>query len=139
MEHLYRVKSCVLAVMIAGGVMIGMIHPGWAEERGPGWSSGFTFGPARFFDGYLGTGFSGRAFVEYAPYIHEIGLKLTGGYFRFQDTVETGKAGISSSQDLTFQSFYLTGGIVYRLSRGNIVPFLAGNLGVYSYNKEDVK
>ena len=41
-------------------------------------------------DGELGAGFSGRAFVEYAPYIHEIGLKLSGGYLWFEDTETVG-------------------------------------------------
>jgi hypothetical protein len=107
-----------------------------AEERKTGWSKGFNLGTGWFLDGYLGTGFSGRAFVEYAPYIPEIGLKLTGGYLRFVDTVTVGKGTFQSSEEVVSDNWYVTGGMAYRFSRGKVVPFVTGNLGMYRYRKE---
>jgi hypothetical protein len=128
------------------GLVIGMfvlmnsvwIPGGMAQERIPGLSKGLTFGAARFSDGDLGTGLSGRVFLEYAPYIHEIALRLSGGYLRFEDVVELGRGALSSRESVLFEDMYLTGGIVYRFSRGHIVPFVTGNLGLYRYQKEDV-
>jgi opacity protein-like surface antigen len=114
------------------------MSPVFAEERNTGFSSGVNVGVARFSDGDLGTGFSGRVFVEYAPYIHEIALRLSGGYLRFEDDVTLGQGAFSSSEDVVFEDFYLTGGIIYRFSRGKIVPFVTANVGVYHYRKEDV-
>ena len=107
-------------------------------ERTTGISEGFSLGLARCTDGDFGTGFSGRGFVEFAPFIHEIGLRLSVGYLRFEDTVELGYLPFSSTKELTFESFYLTGGAIYRFSRGKIVPFLTGNVGVYHAQKEQV-
>ncbi len=129
-------------LVVVGVVVVCMmvsIQDGWAGERLPGWSSGLNFGPGWFLDGYLSTGGSGRAFLEYAPYIPEIGIKLTGGYLYFQDDVTVGKGGFMSSKTAVYNSFYCTGGLVYRLSRRHVVPFLTGNLGVYRYNKDTVE
>ena len=134
-QGLYRGALAVLVVLV--GVTIGLqnIH---ADERAPGWSSGFNLGTAWLREDDLGTGFSGRVFLEYAPYVHEIALKLGIGYLRFEDNVTLGQGAFSSTAKLTFSDLYFTGGLVYRFSRGNIVPFLTGNLGVYHYNKDEV-
>jgi opacity protein-like surface antigen len=110
----------------------------FAASRATGISTGGGMGIARFFDGDLGTGLNGRVFLEYAPYIHEIGLRLTGGYLRFSDDVESGNETFRSTEDVTFEDFYATAGLIYRLSRKNIVPFLTANVGLYRYRKEDV-
>lgn len=128
------------------GVALGLIVlmnslwiPGsMAQERTPGLSSGLTFGAARFSDGHLGTGLSGRVFLEYAPYIHEIALRLSAGYLRFEDVVELGRGPLSSRQPVLFDDIYFTGGLVYRFSRGKMVPFATGNVGLYRYQKQDV-
>ena len=133
-KHNLRKMVPVLGLIVF--VMAGSAQSLSAEERKPGWSSGFNLGAGWFMDGYLSTGFSGRAFVEYAPYIPEIGLKLTLGYFRFSDNVTTGSGAFTSQADLTYDDLYLTGGMVYRFSRSKVVPFLTGNLGVYHYRKE---
>jgi hypothetical protein len=109
-----------------------------AQERTTGFSSGISFGVARFSDGDLGTGFSGRVFVEYAPYIHEIALRLSGGYLRFEDDIKLGREPFSSKENVVFEDLYGTGGLIYRFSRGKMVPFLTVNLGVYHYRMEDV-
>lgn len=109
-----------------------------AGERYPGFSNGVTVGAARFFDGDLGIGLSGRVFLEYAPYIHEIGLRLTGGYLHFADTITIGTPPFSSKEDVIVDDMYATAGIIYRFSRGKFVPFLTGGLGLYRYHKEDV-
>lgn len=133
-----RVKGIVLLVtmvaMIAGmGSQIVV-----AQERTTGFSKGLGVGGARLFDGDFGIGFSGRVFLEYAPFIHEIGLRLSGGYFRFLDQVELGYAPFNSEEEIKFENFYVVGGLIYRYSRGKIVPFLTANLGVYHYWKEEV-
>ena len=125
---------CVIGLMAMGNVQTPM-----AEERKPGWSTGGNFGPGWFLDGYLSTGFSGRAFVEYAPYIPEIGVKLTGGYLRFVDNMTVGKGTFTSTEEVVYDDWYVTGGMVYRFSRGKVVPFVTGNLGVYRYRKEKVE
>ena len=109
-----------------------------SAERGSGFSSGVNVGMARFFDGDLGTGFNGRAYIEYAPYIHEIAVRLSGGYLRFQDEVTIGQGTFSSTEDIVFEDIYLTGGLVYRFTRENIVPYLTANFGIYHYRKDDV-
>ena len=109
-----------------------------ANERSSKFSSGLSFGVARFLDGDLDTGFSGRVFLEYAPYVPEIALKLSGGYLRFDGTVTLGQGAFSSKEEVSFEDFYLTGGLVYRFSRGKFVPFVTANLGVYHFQKEDV-
>lgn len=126
-------KSIIVMALIG----LCFLPPAFAE-RGPGFSSGINVGIARFSDGDLGTGLSGRAFLEYAPYIHEIAVRLSGGYFRFKDDVTIGQGAFSSSQELEFEDIYLTGGLIYRLTRGNIVPYLMANLGIYHYRKDDV-
>lgn len=132
-QKLAMFMTVVGMVVILSGVQIG-----FAGERSSGWSQGLNLGIARLFDDDLGFGFSGRAFLEYAPYIHEIALRLSGGYFRFQDTIDLGQGVFTSEEDVIFEDFYLTGGVVYRFSRKNIVPFATANLGVYHYRKEDV-
>lgn len=129
-------RSMVLVLCVIVLMAVGSARNLAAEERNTGWSSGFNLGAGWFLDGYLSTGFSGRAFVEYAPYIPEIGLKITGGYFRFSDNVTTGSGAFTSQTELEYDDLYLTGGIVYRFSRSKVVPFLTGNLGVYHYRKE---
>ncbi len=124
----------VAVVLVAMGSGVGV-----ADEREPGVSVGFNAGTAWCLDGYLGTGLTGRVFVEYAPYIHEIGLKLTGGYWRFEDTVSAGYDPFIGNTDVLFSSWYLTGGGIYRLSRKNITPFLTANAGLYKYEDEQVK
>ncbi len=119
-------------------VALGWVQIAAAQERTTGFSSGLSFGVARFSDGDLGTGLSGRVFLEYAPYIHEIALRLSGGYFRFEDDIEFGRSPFSSKENVVFEDLYATGGVIYRFSRGKIVPFLTANLGVYHYRKEDV-
>jgi hypothetical protein len=128
-------------VLIVCGILVLMITSAQrclAEERDTGFSSGVNIGVARFFDGDLGTGFSGRVFLEYAPYIHEIALKLSGGYFRFVDEVVLGYGAFQSEEEVIFEDLYLTGGVVYRFSRGKTVPFATANLGVYRYQMEEV-
>lgn len=128
---------CIVVGIVAAVIASVGVEPVMAE-RGPGFSSGVNVGVSRFSDGDLGTGFSGRVFVEYAPYIHEIALKLSGGYLRFEDEITLGEGSFTSKQDVVFEDLYLTGGIVYRFSRGQIVPFVTGNLGIYHYRKDDV-
>lgn len=128
------VLSVVAAVMF---VMVGS-NVGVAQERQPGVSVGFNAGAAWCLDGYLSTGVTGRAFVEYAAYIHEIGLKLTAGYWRFDDSVSAGEGPLREDVDVLFTNWYFTGGGVYRLSRKNITPFLAANLGAYNYEDEQI-
>ncbi len=136
-------KNCLRSMVLVFGVVAlmaaGSAQNLSAEERNTGWSSGFNLGPGWFMDGYLSTGFSGRAFFEYAPYIPEIGVKLTGGYLRFVDTVTVGKEPFKSSEDVVYDDWYVTGGMVYRFSRSKVVPFVTGNLGVYRYRKEKVE
>ena len=127
-------KVVVAAIVVMFGASVGI-----AQEREPGASVGFNIGTAWCLDGYLSTGFAGRAFVDYAPYIHEIGLKLTGGYWRFEDTVTAGDEPLRTDVDVLFTSWYLTGGGIYRLTRKNITPFLTANAGIYSYEDEQVK
>ena len=124
-----RLKSIVLLVTIV--VVTGMgTQLVAAQERTTGFSKGFSFGVARLSDGDFGVGFSGRAFLEYAPYVHEIAFRLLGGYLRFQDTVKLGYRPFDSEEELSFESFYATGGMIYRYSRGKIVflkkPSVAG-------------
>jgi len=121
----------VMCAQIVAAQVIGL------QGRTPGFSKGLSFGVARFFDGDLGTGLSGRVFLEYAPYIHEIALRLSGGYLHFRDEIELGYRPFNSEEEVTFDNLYATGGAIYRLSRGKIVPFLTANLGVYHYRKED--
>lgn len=128
-------STVVVAAMI---IMVGA-SVGAAQEREPGVSVGFNAGATWCLDGYLSTGFAGRAFVEYAPYIHEIGVKLTGGYWRFEETVTAGDEPLRRDVDVLFTSWYLTGGGIYRLTRKNIAPFLTANAGLYSYEDEQVK
>jgi len=126
-------ERIVLLAMIAA-IPSGVL----ASERAPGLSSGFNLGTGGVFSGDFGIGLSGRAFIEYAPYIHEIALKLTGGYLRFEDDVTIGIAPYTSKQNVVFENAYLTGGVIYRFSRGKIVPFATGNLGVYRYYKDEL-
>ncbi len=137
MKKLY-VNLSVVVIVVGMTLALSGMQPILAGERSSGFSTGFNLGVARFSDGDMGTGFSGRAFLEYAPYIHEIALKLSGGYFRFQDEVTLGNGAFTSEEDVIFEDFYLTGGLVYRLSRRRIVPFATLNLGAYYYHKEDV-
>ena len=132
-----RLKGIVLLVMIVLITGIGAQIVA-AQERITGFSKGLNLGIARVSDDDFGIGLSGRGFLEYAPYIHEIGLRLSGGYFRFQNKVTLGRRPFTSEQEITFESFYATGGAIYRYSRGRIVPFLTANLGVYRYWKEEV-
>jgi hypothetical protein len=83
-------------------------------------------------------GLSGRAFAEYAPFIHEIAVRLSGGYLRFEDYVELGEYPLNSKEHVLFEDLYGTLGIVYRFSRGKLVPFATANVGLYRYQKEDV-
>ncbi len=137
MKKIYQ-SSAVFVVVVGMILALSGIQTAFAGERTSGFSSGVNAGVVRFFDGDLGIGFSGRAFLEYAPYIHEIALRLTGGYFRFQDEITLGQGAFTSEEDVVFEDFYLTGGLVYRFSRGKMVPFGTLNLGVYHYRKEDV-
>ena len=73
-RHYWGMPCMAAAIMILAAVSFSS-----AAERQPGISIGFNAGTGWMLDGELGAGFSGRAFVEYAPYIHEIGLKLSGG------------------------------------------------------------
>lgn len=132
-------RTLVLVLSVVGLAALGCAQNVTAEERKTGWSNGFSFGPGWFLDGYLSTGFSGRAFVEYAPYIPEISLKLTGGYLRFVDNVNLGRGTFTATEEVVYDNWYVTGGMVYRFSRGKIVPFVTGNVGVYRYRKEDVE
>jgi hypothetical protein len=143
MKKTYRSLHIVWLLGVVVGLHIGYTQIVAAQviadqERTKGFSEGFSLGLARFSDGDFGTGFSGRGFVEYAPFIHEIALRLSGGYFRFEDTVELGRSPFNSKKNLTFESFYVTGGVTYRFSRGKIVPFLTTNLGVYHSDKEEI-
>ncbi|PIE35857.1 hypothetical protein CSA56_02580 [candidate division KSB3 bacterium] len=128
-----------LVMIVSVGFVCVMGGDSWASERTLGWSTGVSFGPSWFLNGDFGTGGSGRVFLEYAPYIPEVGIRLTGGYFYFEDTVTTGSGTFSASKDANYTNAYVTGGIVYRLSRRHIVPFLEGNLGVYHYDKDKVE
>ncbi len=140
MKNIYQKILVVLCFMVLGGlVLLSSAQPAYAAERLSGWSKGGNLGVAKLFDDDLGFGFSGRAFLEYAPYIHEIALRLTGGYLRFQDTIEIGRGIYRSEEDVIFEDFYLTGGVIYRFSRKNIVPFATANVGLYHYRKEDVE
>lgn len=118
-------------VVVSGRQMVS------AEDHSK-FSSGVNLGAARFSDGDMGTGFSGRAFLEYAPYIPEIAVRLSAGYLRFEDEVTLGQGAFSSTEDVIFEDIYVTGGLVYRFTRGNTVPFLTANAGIYHYRKEDV-
>ena len=132
-----RFKGIVLLVTVV--VVIGMgAQIVAAQERTIGFSKGLSFGAARLFDGDFGIGLSGRAFLEYAPFVHEIALRLSGGYLRFEDKVELGYRPFNSEEEISFENLYATGGMIYRYSRGKIVPFLTANLGVYHYRKEEV-
>lgn len=128
----------VLLLVSMGMILIVAASYGEASERSSGWSGGFGLGPGWFLDGYLSTGFSGNIFFEYAPHIHEIGVRFTGGYLRFSDTVEVGKGSFTSREEVNYDNWYLTGGLVYRFSRANITPYVLGNIGLYRYNKENV-
>lgn len=133
-RHYWGMPCMAAAIMILAAVSFSS-----AAERQPGISIGFNAGTGWMLDGELGAGFSGRAFVEYAPYIHEIGLKLSGGYLWFEDTETVGIEPLADSDDVTSDHWYLTGGAVYRLSRSNIVPFLTANLGAYHYYDEQLQ
>jgi hypothetical protein len=133
----YRVRKSFVVGMCVG-LMILWASGVWAQERTKGFSEGLNLGIGRFSDGYLGTGFSGRVFLEYAPFIHEIALRLSGGYQHFKNTVKIGSEPFSSEEVVTFDDLYITGGAIYRFSRGKMVPFVTGNVGLYHYTKEDV-
>ncbi|GAK59029.1 hypothetical protein U27_06005 [Candidatus Vecturithrix granuli] len=124
-------------IIVLTAVVVGSLQSASAEYSTK-FSSGVSVGAARFSDGDMGIGFSGRAFLEYAPYIPEIALRLSAGYLRFQDEVKLGQGAFSSTEDVIFEDIYVTGGLVYRLTRGNIVPFVTANAGIYHYRKEDV-
>ncbi len=130
-------KGIVLLVTVVAVIGMGAQIVA-AQERTTGFSKGLSFGVARPFDDDFGIGLSGRAFLEYAPFIHEIALRLSGGYLRFQDKVELGYRPFNSEEEISFENFYATGGVIYRYSRRKIVPFLTVNLGVYHYRKEEV-
>ncbi|MDY0093328.1 MAG: outer membrane beta-barrel protein [Candidatus Vecturithrix sp.] len=134
-----RTVKLVCGVMIVLTIgLVTRLQPVSAEERGTGFSSGVSLGGARFSDGDMGTGFSGRAFLEYAPYIPEIAVRLSAGYLRFEDEVTLGQGAFRSTEDVIFEDIYVTGGLIYRFTRGNTVPFLTANAGIYHYRKEDV-
>jgi len=137
MEKKIMVKG-VFSIVVTVILVIMSSPLSFAQEREPGVSVGFNAGATWCLDGYLSTGLAGRAFVEYAPYIHEIGLKFTGGYWRFEDTVSAGEGTLKTDVDVLFTNWYFTGGGVYRLSRKNITPFLTANLGAYKYEDEQV-
>ncbi len=109
-----------------------------AQERIPGFSTGLTLGAATISDDDYGLGLSGRAFAEYAPFIHEIAIRLSGGYLRFDDYVEIGKRPFNSREHVILENTYGTLGAIYRISRGRFVPFGMANVGLYRYQKEDV-
>lgn len=109
------------------------------EERAPGISTGFTLGTAGMLDSDFGPGFSGRIFLEYAPFIHEIGVRLTGGYLYFGTTLDIGERPFTSREYVRFDETYGTVGLIYRFARGKYVPYATGNVGVYRYLKEDVE
>ena len=124
-------------IIVLTAMVVSSFQPASAEDRTK-FSSGVSIGAARFSDGDLGIGFSGRAFLEYAPYIPEIALRLSAGYLRFDDEVTLGQGAFSSTEDVVFEDIYVTGGLVYRFTRGKIVPFVTVNAGIYHYRKEDV-
>ncbi|PID55960.1 hypothetical protein CSB45_13480 [candidate division KSB3 bacterium] len=129
-------ERVVLCLVIFASV--GLARELAAEEQTTGWSKGVNLGSAWCLDGYLATGLSGRVFVEYAPYIPEIGVKITGGYLRFVDDVTAGKGLFRASEEAVYDNWYLTGGMVYRFSRAKVVPFVTGNVGIYRYRKEKI-
>ncbi len=131
-------KLVIFMAMLGMPILCSGAQRTFAAERTRGWSNGVNLGVARLFDDDLGLGLSARAFLEYAPYIHEIALRLSGGYFRFQDEITLGQGVFTSEEDVIFENFYLTGGVIYRFSRRNVAPFISGNIGVYHYRKEDV-
>jgi hypothetical protein len=139
MKRHYRYWTTLLGVVVLLLNLTSGIQAQAVGERAPGISTGFNLGLAWLNDNDLGTGLSGRAFVEYAPYIHEVALKLSLGFLYFKNDVTIGQGAFSATaNNVEFSDLYLTGGLIYRLSRGNIVPFLTGNLGVYFYNQEEV-
>jgi hypothetical protein len=109
-----------------------------AQERVPGFSTGVTLGAAAISHEYHSLGLSGRVFAEYAPFIHEIGIRLSGGYFRFDSYADFGKYPFNSRERVSLEDTYVTLGGVYRFSRGSWAPFATANAGVYWYQKEDV-
>jgi hypothetical protein len=129
--------GCVVVVAVIIGAVVWSV-PVSAQERLPGFSKGLAFGGARLSDGEYGTGFTGRVFLEYAPFIHEIGLRLAGGYWRFEDVISLGTRPFDSEERVLFENMYGTLGLVYRFTRGKYVPFAMAGLGIYHYQKEDV-
>lgn len=134
-KHYYHIQRVSICLVFAGLLFI---LPVSAQERIPGISMGLTFGAAATSDDDYGTGLSGRAFVEYAPFIHEIAVRLSGGFLRFNDYLEIGEYPFNSKERVVFEDMYGTLGVVYRFSRGKIVPFAMANIGLYRYEKEDV-
>lgn len=108
------------------------------QERIPGFSTGLTLGAATISDDDFGLGMTARAFAEYAPFIHEIAMRLSVGYLRFGDYVEIGERPFNSREHILLEDTYGALGVVYRFSRGRFVPFATANLGLYRYEKEDV-
>lgn len=123
--------ASLLVLLLAG-------WPASAQERIPGFSSGVTFGGGTIFHDDYDFGLSARAFAEYAPFIHEIGLRLTGGYLRFENYITIGQRPFSSREQVLLENSYATLGAVYRFSRSRFVPFATANVGAYRYEKEDV-
>jgi hypothetical protein len=134
-NHHQQIKIACFCLVLAS---LFFMLPVSAQERIPGLSTGLALGPALTSDDDYGMGLSGRAFAEYAPFIHEIAVRLSGGYLRFEDYVELGEYPLNSKEHVLFEDLYGTLGIVYRFSRGKLVPFATANVGLYRYQKEDV-
>ncbi|MFO7570250.1 MAG: outer membrane beta-barrel protein [Smithellaceae bacterium] len=141
MQHRQRSKQLQRMRRLLGGFVFATLlaaFPVAAQERIPGLSSGLTLGAAAISNDDYGVGLSGRVFAEYAPFIHEIAIRLSGGYLRFDDYVEIGKYPFNSRERIILEDTYGALGVVYRFSRGRFVPFATGNVGLYWYQKEDV-
>jgi hypothetical protein len=126
----------IVGVLVLIGSMSWSVYA--VEERAPGISSGFSFGAAKLVADEFGPGFSGQVFLEYAPFIHEIAVRLTGGYLFFGENREIGQRPFNSTEYVTFEDAYGTLGVVYRFSRARLVPYATANVGIYHYTKEDV-
>ena len=133
--QLQRTRLLMIGLAVA---TVLMTFPSAAQERVPGLSTGLTLGAAAISDDDYGIGLSGRVFAEYAPFIHEIAIRLSGGYLRFDDYVEIGAYPLNSREHVILEDTYGALGVVYRFSRGRFVPFATANLGLYWYQKEDV-
>lgn len=133
-----RLQIARMVVVCVAFASLLLMVPAYGQERIPGLSTGLTFGAAEISKDDFGTGLSARAFAEYAPFIHEIAIRLSAGYLRFEDYVELGKYPFNSKDRVLLEDAYATLGVVYRFSRGRFVPFATANLGLYRYQKDDV-